>query len=242
MNAIRVLSTGANSAAYNMALDEALMHSVRKAGEPVLRFYSWKPAAVSIGNFQGLEEEVDTAECRRLGIDVVRRQTGGGAVFHESELTYSFISREFPKDILESYKWVCSGILLGLKGIGIDGQFVPLNDLVWNGKKFSGNAQTRKGGVMLQHGTVLLQVDVDRMFSVLKVPNEKMKGKLIEDVKQRVTGIGKTFAETEAALRKGFASAMAAELYGDVAGGDEKALAAEIMRAKYADPEWTGRR
>jgi len=152
--------------------------------------YGWKPSAVSIGYFQGLEEEVDLAVAQKEGVSVVRRITGGGAVFHDAELTYSFVTREFEENILDSYRQICGAVLSGLKTIGIEGQFAPLNDLILGGKKFSGNAQTRKNGVLLQHGTILLDVDVDRMFSLLKVPSEKMRDKIVSDVKMRVTGIG----------------------------------------------------
>ncbi|MFH1470632.1 MAG: lipoate--protein ligase family protein, partial [Candidatus Micrarchaeota archaeon] len=133
---IRLLETGASDAFMNMAIDEVLMES----SEPVLRLYSWKPPAVSIGYFQNLGEEVDSEACGKLGVDVVRRQTGGGAVFHDEELTYSFISREFPKNILESYKWVCSGVIEGLATMGFGAEFAPLNDILVGGKKVSGNA------------------------------------------------------------------------------------------------------
>lgn len=234
----RLLLTGANTAAYNMALDEIVMNDVRENKVPTLRFYSWKPSAVSIGYFQSLKEEVDLEKCKEFGVDVVRRQTGGGAVFHEHELTYSFITIEHPENIIESYKWVCGGILKGLETFGINGQFVPLNDLVYNGKKFSGNAQTRKKGVMLQHGTILLKVDVEKMFSLLKVPNEKLKGKLIENIKQRVTAVDKTFEEVEKALRKGFSESLNLELYEDKIADEEEKAVEELIKTKYGNREW----
>ncbi len=231
---MKLLKTGFNPAPYNMGIDEALMQT---CGEPVLRLYGWKPPAVSIGYFQGLEEEVDLAACKEHGVDVVRRITGGGAVFHDSELTYSFVTRDFEENILESYKDICGAILLGLKKIGIDGSFAPLNDLVVGGKKFSGNAQTRKGGVLLQHGTILLDVDVDKMFSLLKVPSEKMKDKLISDVKQRVTGINKGFDETASAIADGFEEHYGVNL--EPFELDEEQLElASVAAKKYASDEW----
>ena len=92
---IRLLETGHKSASYNMALDQVLMSNVEDS-IPILRLYGWKPAAVSIGYFQNLEDEVDVRTCKNLGIDVVRRMTGGGAVLHEYELTYSFITKKYP--------------------------------------------------------------------------------------------------------------------------------------------------
>ncbi len=197
----RLLNTGAGSAAMNMAIDEAVLeHVALGAVKPTLRFYGWSPAAVTIGYFQSLLEEVDLEACKKHDIQYVRRITGGGAVLHEHEITYSIHIPEknpiLPNGILESYRKISEGIIRGLGILHLDAQFVPLNDIVLkdptaNGmlKKISGNAQTRKKEVILQHGTILLKVDVEKMFEILKVPNEKMKGKLIEDVKQRVTSI-----------------------------------------------------
>jgi len=97
---IRVLETGHNPGSWNMALDEVLMNGVREV--PILKIYGWKPSCVSIGYFQSMDEEVNLEKCKEMGIDSVRRITGGGADFHESELTYSFISRNYPQSIMQS--------------------------------------------------------------------------------------------------------------------------------------------
>lgn len=194
----RLLQTGHKSAAFNMALDEVLTERISAGlSKPSLRFYGWQPAAVSIGYFQSMEAEVDLQKCKEMNVDVVRRQTGGGAVLHDQEVTYSIhIPLELnlvPQKILDSYERICNGIIRGLAnldyGLGLEAKFVPLNDIIVGGQKISGNAQTRKRGVLLQHGTILKGVDVDKMFELLKVPDEKMKGKLIESIKQRVTSI-----------------------------------------------------
>jgi len=231
---MKLLKTGFSDASFNMGIDEALMKTCQ---EPVLRLYGWKPSAVSIGYFQGLEEEVDLEACKRHGVDVVRRVTGGGAVYHADELTYSFVTREFDENILASYKDICAGILLGLKRIGVDGSFAPLNDLIVDGKKFSGNAQTRRGGVLLQHGTILLSVDVDRMFDLLKVPSEKMKGKLISDIKQRVIGIGKSFDQTAQAVVDGFEEHHGMN-FEPLELSDEQMQMARTFAEKYRSDEW----
>lgn len=239
---IRLLETGYHSAFWNMALDEVMMGEAAQgeAQYPSLRLYRWKPPAVSIGYFQRLHEEVDVLKCKELGVDVVRRATGGGAVFHDAEVTYSFITKEYPTNILESYQLVCGAILQGLKSIGIAGEFSPLNDLVLDGKKFSGNAQTRRNGVMLQHGTILLDVDVEKMFSILKVPDEKMRGKLISSVKERVRGLGISFEEASGALKKGFAEKFGAELGASELTASEIARTDDVSR-KYSGSEWLDR-
>lgn len=242
MDKIRLLKTGTHNAAWNMALDEAMMQiaAESKIWVPSLRLYSWSPPAVSIGYFQSLQEEIDLDACKKHSVEVVRRLTGGGAVFHDSELTYSFITKEFPKGIHDSYHLICGAIIEGLKTIGIEGQFIPINDLIVGGKKFSGNAQTRKKGVLLQHGTILLKVDVDKMFELLKVPNEKLKGKLISDVKQRVTSLDKSFEEVEGALEKGFAQKFNAALEPSSISEEETAKCNTLL-PKYSSMEWIGR-
>jgi len=255
----RLLETGLRRAAFNMGLDEALLRSVAEGVSlPTLRFYGWAPAAVSIGYFQGLEEEVDTAACAAAGIDVVRRITGGGAVFHHHEVTYSIaLPLRHPlacQNILDSYRLLLRGVIEGLSVLGIEAAFAPINDVVTGGKKISGNAQTRKLGCILQHGTILLDVDVDQMFSVLKVPQEKAKGKLIEDIKSRVTGVRRClpqkepapidslYALTIEALKRGFARALDLALESSSPTESELLLAEQLAHEKFSSLAWTALR
>lgn len=178
----------------NMALDETIMENVRSNNSlPTIRFYGWKPSAISIGYFQGLHHEVNVNACHEAGVDIIRRMTGGGAVYHDTlgEATYSIIApiSIFPQDINESYKIICTDIIYALDLLGIPSSFQPINDIIVNQQKISGNAQTRRGGILLQHGTVLYQVDVERMFSLLNVSEKKSADKLIKSVKKRVTSI-----------------------------------------------------
>ena len=238
---IRTLETGFNPAATNMAIDEALMETVGEV--PILRIYGWRPAAVSIGYFQSMNEEVNFAKCREVGVDVVRRLTGGGAVLHECELTYSFISREYPKNIMESYRWICDAIVMSINRLGFDANFVPLNDIVIGGKKVSGNAQTRRKGVLLQHGTILLGVDVNKMFSVLKVPSEKLRDKIIKDAKERVTSLaGTTFDDMATSLKTSFAAKFESKLITDALTTKEIVRARWLAERKYSSKEWNLRR
>lgn len=238
---IRTLETGFNPAATNMAIDEALMETVGEV--PILRIYGWRPAAVSIGYFQSMNEEVNFAKCREVGVDVVRRLTGGGAVLHECELTYSFISREYPKNIMESYRWICDAIVMSINRLGFDANFVPLNDIVIAGKKVSGNAQTRRKGALLQHGTILLGVDVNKMFSVLKVPSEKLRDKIIKDAKERVTSLaGTTFDDMATSLKTSFAAKFESKLITDALSTREISRARWLANRKYSSKEWNLRR
>lgn len=238
---IRVLETGYNNAALNMAIDEALIENIGDA--PILRIYGWRPAAVSIGYFQSIKEEVDLEKCSKIGVDVVRRLTGGGAVLHEFELTYSFITKQYPQNIMESYRWICEAIVVSINRLGFDASFVPLNDIVVQGKKVSGSAQTRRNGVLLQHGTLLLSVDVDKMFSILKVPTEKLRDKIIKDVKKRVTSLsGTTFDDMASSLKNSFATKFDAKLAADTLRTEEVSRARWLAEWKYSSKEWNLRR
>ena len=122
------------AAAMNMALDETVSNGIAAAtSPPTIRFYGWRPSAVSIGRFQNLRDEVDLDRCRELGIEFVRRRTGGGAVFHDSdgEITYSLIAPEdlMPEDINAAYKEICGYIVSALAGLGVEAKFAPINDI-----------------------------------------------------------------------------------------------------------------
>jgi len=254
MTVWRVIPYSENDAFTNMAIDEAISGSVGSGTElPTIRFYGWKPDAVSIGYFQSLQREVDMARCAELGVDIVRRRTGGGAVYHDSlgEITYSVIGREelFPNDILASYRLICGWIVDSLALLGIRSEFKPINDIVVSagsggnlgqGKKISGNAQTRRGGVLLQHGTILYSVDVDRMFSILRVSDEKIKDKMIATVKERVTSITQqrlvSREETYEALFEGFTHGKDFRL-GDLSNHERK-RALELVETRYLSREW----
>ncbi|MEM0200833.1 MAG: biotin/lipoate A/B protein ligase family protein [Candidatus Micrarchaeaceae archaeon] len=190
----RVLKLGSFSCYENMAIDEAISNGIsEKISEPTIRFYKWNPSAVSIGRFQSMEEEVNIINCNNSGIEYVRRITGGGAVFHDSdgELTYSIIGNEelFSKGIRESYKEICSYLIEGLNNLGVRSTFVPINDIIVGNKKISGNAQSRKNGVVLQHGTILYKLNLLKMFSLLNVSKEKISDKMITNVEDRVTSV-----------------------------------------------------
>ncbi len=208
----RVMQLEEHSAYDNMAIDESILEHIRDGkSDPTIRFYRWKPSAVSIGRFQSMKDEVNLEKCRAEGVDCVRRITGGGAVYHDydGELTYSIIGKEelFPKSIWESYRTICARIIKGLGRLKIDAQFAPINDIVVSGKKISGNAQTRREGILLQHGTILYKTDVARMFSLLNVSKEKISDKMIKSVEERVTSIysqrGVSFQELYEAVMYG---------------------------------------
>ena len=180
-----------------MAVDEAILRThVNGEAPPTLRFYGWKPAAVSLGYFQRAAEEINIEKCRKLGIDVVRRLTGGRAVLHDTELTYSIVVKEdhplIPATITASYRYFSQGVLAGLRKLGIDaemsmpkaayGQPKPKHtsaacfdapsqyEITAQGRKLVGSAQVRKLGAVLQHGSILLSFNPVLLASLLNLP------------------------------------------------------------------------
>ena len=157
---------------WNMAVDSALLQHL-KEGEVTLRLYRWNKPAVSIGYFQDMDNEVNVALCRNDNVPIIRRVTGGGAVFHHEEITYCLIH---PIEgvfsgisIPDSYKIISQPFVMALSSLGIDALYRPINDIIVGNKKISGSAQTRKATVLQQHGTMLVATNTDTMFQYLVV-------------------------------------------------------------------------
>ena len=190
----RLLTTGFHNAFENMAIDEAILKACAEGKSlPTLRFYGWKPHTVSLGYSQPLEDSVDREGCERLQIDIVRRCTGGRAVLHDEELTYSVVSPSnnplFPSSILGTYKRISPCLIGGFKKLHINAQlnlskerkdgilgkgvnpscFLAPSwyEIMVYGKKICGSAQRRVEGAFLQHGSILLGFDAQKLFEAL---------------------------------------------------------------------------
>lgn len=250
----RLIDMRVEDAYTQMAIDEALAYARRKGESPnTIRLYRWNPSAVSVGYFQSTRHEVDLEACGRLGVDVIRRITGGGTVFHdyEGEITYSLVAPDddpkIPRDILASYSLICKGVVEGLAGLGLDAEFKPINDIITGGKKISGNAQTRRYGSVLQHGTILVDCNVRKMFTVLKVSETKISDKMIEAVEERVTSIRRelgrdvSFGEARDALVSGFEGALDIQLETGKLTVHEQELTKKF-KEKYKSSEWIFKR
>jgi lipoate-protein ligase A len=261
MAAWRILKLDSFDAAMNMAVDEAILLS-RVAGlvPNTLRFYRWNPSAVSIGRFQKLENEVLLENCKRLGVDTVRRISGGGTVYHDSEgeVTYSVVAKMEDlrsKDIAEVYSRVYAAISEALRVVGITSDYSPGDakncpNLTVNGKKISGSAQANKSGVILQHGTLLLDVDLIKMFTLLRVPWANSCMQVVNVAKGKITSVKKELGhsmtpETAAnAIAHGFTVALNLPVVEDVLRSkdsmttEEKALAERLYEEKYSTKDW----
>lgn len=248
--------------AWNMALDEAIMEAVG-AGEspPTLRFYQWAPPCLSLGKRQPLSG-VARDRCARDGVDVVRRATGGWAILHTDELTYSIATT--PNDpraegaILDAYRKLSKGLIAGLHLLGVPAMMNPVDplgvhnlsaacfevpsayEIVVGERKLIGSAQTRSGGRVLQHGSLPLAGDIARVVEYLWFQTEDGRESLAAHLRERATtlsvvlGRDVTFAEVADAMTRGFAAALFLTLVEGEPTPAELAAAERRMREKAA--------
>ncbi len=252
MKSWRLLPTDEVSDYYHhMAVDEAVLGAVSQdQAPPTLRFYRWNQPAVSIGYFQAIAQEVNLDNCQQDKVAIFRRMTGGGAVYKDpkGELNYSLIIKEshpmIPADIQDSYHVIQQGIIEGLQQLGLNAIISGINDITLKGKKISGNAQTRKNRTVLQHGTLLLDFDVNKMVKYLKIPIEKISDKNIKKIEDRVGTIQThlpdiTFSNLQQAIQAGFCTTFKANLKSETASANEKKMAKKLKNEKYTTQEWT---
>lgn len=255
MSSWRLMKLETHNAFMNMAIDEAALRARIKNLVPnTLRFYCWKPSTVSIGRFQMIENEVQLDNCRNFGVDVVRRITGGGTVYHnaQDEITYSVIANKNDleaSDITAVYARLYAGLAEAVKILGLRANFSRGNaktcpNLMVNGKKISGSAQSHKRGVVLQHGTILIDVDLKKMFTFLRVPWARTCLEAVEAAKRKITSInnelGKdvSIEQVNEALVEGFQKALDIKLAEDELTPYEQQLAEKLCEDKYATDEW----
>jgi len=251
----RLLKLETYNAFVNMATDEAIMKArIENHVQNTLRFYCWNPSAVSIGRFQSVKKEVQLDNCRKHGVDVVRRITGGGTVYHdpENEITYSMVANkkdlEAP-DITAVYAEIYAGLAEAVKILGLRADFKKGNvktcpNLMVNGKKISGSAQSHKRGVVLQHGTLLVDVKLEKMFTFLRVPWARTCMEVVGVAKRKITSVKKeldrnvSVEEVEEALVRGFQKALNIKLVEGKLTLYEKELSEKLCKEKYATVDW----
>ena len=243
--------TGPVPPAENMALDEALLlQSISEPGPPILRLYAWSTPCVTIGYAQDMHEVVNMQEAARRGVTVIRRATGGGAVVHDAELTYGLCAERalFGGNTEESFRAVAQPLILGLAELGMDAVFSPINDLLIDGKKISGSARVERRGMVLQHGTILLDADKEGMFRLLNVAREKVQGRGLSRASDRITSaaavLGRklTYREAADAMIHGFEKWFGAPAMKFPHEEELRQRARSIEQEKYSNPEWNLRR
>lgn len=270
------IDSGFRSPAYNMALDEALLNW-HSNGEirPTIRFYNWSPPTLSIGYFQKVEKEINLEAVKNYGLGFVRRPTGGRGVLHDQEVTYSVIVSEghpsMPRSVTEAYRVISEGILQGFKKLGLEAYFaVPRTDeekealknprsavcfdapswyeLVVEGRKIAGSAQTRQKGVILQHGSIILDIDEKKLFDLFKYPNERVRERLERNFKNKAVAINTlveqaiSIDEAKDAFRKGFEEGLDIQLEPYSLTEDQENFVIQLSREKYEQEHWNFRK
>lgn len=228
-----VLDSGSNDAATNMAIDEALLkwHSEGLI-RPTIRFYGWTSPSLTVGHFQNVEKTIDFAGVEKHACDFVRRLTGGSAVLHDDEITYSIVVSEshpkIPSTVNKAYYALAKGLLKGYHALGIDAQFAiserelmrersavcfekpAIYEMIVGGKKISGNAQLRKNGVLLQHGSIPMSFDADMLFDLFRFSSERVRNRQRHSFLNKAISIHEltderfTFDQLRDAFLKGF--------------------------------------
>jgi lipoate-protein ligase A len=228
-----LINTGYNIGSYNMEFDEReARRAAISADYPTLRFYGWKPPAISIGYNQSMDD-FDTERISAAGINIVRRPTGGRAIFHSDEVTYSVITQLDDRGPRALYKFINEGLLKGLQHLGVDAELTGFGanfpefykspssipcfsssakcEIQYKGRKLVGSAQRRYGKAILQHGSILLGPEHRKLVDFLAPHLRSMKDRLSEEITARTIDLyqilGKHISYQEAieALVKGFA-------------------------------------
>ena len=259
----RLLLDKPASGAWNMAVDEVLLDGVAAGtAPPTLRFYEWTPACLSLGYFQPFDV-VDIDGCRALGVEVVRRPTGGRAILHDRELTYSIAlpASVLGQDggVLPSYYRLSLALQDGLRRLGVPATLAPesagssaahgpvcfdrpsAHEILLHGRKLVGSAQMRRGGGLLQHGSILIEPRIDKLLACLHRTDGGGSRGLEEGVaglaELGVTDPGRIASAIGAAFAAGFGVGLAEEPLRP----DEEEAARALARAKYQSAGWTER-
>ncbi len=267
----RLLDTGVADPYTNMAIDEAILLEHREGKTPpTLRFYAWSQPTISLGYFQQLEKEIDLEAVKERRLGLVRRLTGGRAVLHDDEVTYSVVAREdhplMAGGIRPSYLRLAEALARGLQDLGAPVEIASGRkggreehttaacfdapswyEITCGGRKLVGSAQTRKGGVVLQHGSIVITLNGDDLFAVLKMPSEAVRQRLRAKFYRQACGLEEVLGRRVDAgvikenIVRAFTRLYAMEFVpGGVTEGEKGRL--KELRAKYAAADWLKRR
>lgn len=259
----RFLDTGVQSAALNMAIDEAILtFHLRGETPPTLRAFAWERPAISLGRFQDVAREILTETCAEQRVDLVRRPTGGRAVLHVDEFTYSItISTEYgvPSGVVPAYVWLAQGIIAALEPFGIYSEvstnrmskqqtaacfaFSTQADLTSNGRKLVGSAQVWKEQAVLQQGTIPLEERGALLFSLLNYPTEAERQAALGAYREAAASVHRfapdvTWQQMRAAFMRGFSSALGTPFEPASLSDGEWELARRLAATKYAHLDW----
>jgi len=246
----RLVDSGLVRPAESAAIDEAVLeaHSEGLAGN-TLHFYRRSQPTVSLGYFQKVQEAVNLEECDRRGVALVRRKSGGSSIYTDpGQLIYGLVVREkdLPGEHAEAFRVVCSALARAISSFGVSASYRPMNDVEVGGRKVSGNAQLRRKGSVLIHGTVLLDTSLETMDAVLR-PKAVEEGEPMTP-SERVTtltglisGVPPSMIELKTAVANEFSREFDVAFDGGSLSEREKMLVSEFVRDRYGNSDWTFR-
>ncbi len=244
----QLIHTAAQAPNLHMALDEVLTEEVSTGRRPpILRVWEWASPAVVIGRFQSLRNEVDAEAAARHGIEVVRRISGGGAMFIEpgNTITYSIcapLSMVAGMSFQEAYAHMDAWVIQALAAMGIKAWYQPLNDITSASGKIAGAAQARRGKAVLHHVTMAYDIDAGKMLEVLRIGREKLSDKGTTSAQKRVdplrsqTGLARAqvIANLIAMFRRQYG------LVDDALRPHELERAHALAESKFTSADWVG--
>src|SRR5947209_10869271 len=259
----RFLNTNVHNAAMNMAIDESILtHHLKGEVPPTLRVFRWSQPSISLGRFQSIEREIVSEQCLESGVALVRRPTGGRAVYHRDEFTYSIvISKRFgvPSGVIAAYAFLAQGLLAALTFLGVQAELsderVSKNpsaacfasstqaDLTSGGFKLIGSAQVWKDDTLLQQGSLPLDDRAAEFFTMLRFPTGQARQQALALYREKTTPLhsfvpSASWEQVAAAFRTGFSTALQVEFVPGELSRSEWDLAHQLVEEKYSKLEW----
>ena len=259
----RYIDTGIQSAPLNMAIDEAILtHYLRGEVPATLRVFRWEQMAITLGRFQNLEREIETERCQQQGVVLVRRPTGGRAVYHRDEFTYSIIIGKrdgVPSGVVAAYAYLANGLMAALNDLGVQAiisdEHVSKNpsaacfasstqaDLTASGYKIIGSAQVWKDEALLQQGSLPLDDRSIEFFSLIRYPSEAARQEALDLYRQKTTPLHTfvphaTHDNVAHAFHNGFSTALQTDFVQGELSASEWQLAHQLVAEKYSKLTW----
>jgi lipoate-protein ligase A len=259
----RFLNTGIQDAALNMAIDEAILtHYLAGEALPTLRVFRWSQPSISLGRFQRVEREIESGLCQQRNVALVRRPTGGRAVYHRDEFTYSIVigKREgIPSGVVAAYAYLAQGLIAALHNLGVQAQLSDERvskhpsaacfasstqaDLTSDGFKLVGSAQVWKDDGLLQQGSLPLADRAAEFFALLRYPTEEARQEALALYREKTTPLYTflphvTWEDVAEAFHKGFSIALHTEFVSGDLSSTEWELAHQLVDEKYSKVTW----